>query len=309
MDESDRLDAGARRPLAAGRLALTAVVGVVLLAAVAVASRAERSAGGEGGDDAGAASTVLVNAVVLVLAVLVAAIVVGVLFAFATGSPAPDRRGGRRVATQLIALFTVVGALILLASRADLEGLLRGADDAREEERPAKPLDQRDARGDGGDAADVYWLPVLLVFGAALVAFSVVGASALRRYAAESDASESTLAERLSNDLEETLDDLYRERDARRAVIAAYVRMERTLAAHGLPRRRAEAPHEYVGRMLADITASAPSVQRLTRLFERARFSQHPIGADMKDEAIAALAAVRDELRARDSGPLAAVPS
>ena len=45
------------------------------------------------------------------------------------------------------------------------------------------------------------------------------------------------LAEALADVLEETLDDLRAERDPRRAVIAAYARLERTLAAFGLPRR------------------------------------------------------------------------
>jgi hypothetical protein len=40
------------------------------------------------------------------------------------------------------------------------------------------------------------------------------------------------------------------------------------------------------------------SVLALTELFERAKFSPHAIDAEMKDEAIGALIAVRDDLRA-----------
>jgi hypothetical protein len=98
--------------------------------------------------------------------------------------------------------------------------------------------------------------------------------------------------------LDESLDDLRRERDVRRAVIAAYARMERALAAAGLPRRPAEAPFEYLERALRALAAGAPSIRRLTELFERAKFSHHPLGSDAKDEAIAALTAVRDEVRA-----------
>ena len=98
--------------------------------------------------------------------------------------------------------------------------------------------------------------------------------------------------------LDESIDDLRRERDARRAVIAAYARMERVLAASGLPRRAAEAPLEYLTRVLRDLLrASAESVSRLTALFERAKFSTHEIGSDSKEEAIEALVAVREELR------------
>ena len=42
----------------------------------------------------------------------------------------------------------------------------------------------------------------------------------------------------LADVLDETIDDLRAEADPRRAVIAAYARMERALAAYGLPRTR-----------------------------------------------------------------------
>ena len=54
--------------------------------------------------------------------------------------------------------------------------------------------------------------------------------------------------------VDESLDDLRAEPDPRRAVIAAYARLERVLAAHGLPRKPAEAPLEYLGRMLAELS-------------------------------------------------------
>jgi hypothetical protein len=97
--------------------------------------------------------------------------------------------------------------------------------------------------------------------------------------------------------LDEAVDDLRNEPDARRAIIAAYARTERALGAHGLPRRRAEAPLEYLGRTLRELDASATSISRLTDLFELAKFSHHELDAQLKDEAIDALVAVRDELR------------
>jgi hypothetical protein len=98
--------------------------------------------------------------------------------------------------------------------------------------------------------------------------------------------------------LDDSLDDLRNEPDLRRAIIAAYARMERALAAAGLPRRPSEAPFEYVERALGELDASAEAVHRLTGLFEWAKFSQHEPEPAMRDEAIDALAAVRDELRA-----------
>ena len=61
-------------------------------------------------------------------------------------------------------------------------------------------------------------------------------------------------------------------------------------------------------RVLEDLTASAAAVRRLTRLYERARFSVHAVDPLMKDDAIEALEAVRDELRAREAEPLVAAP-
>ncbi len=97
--------------------------------------------------------------------------------------------------------------------------------------------------------------------------------------------------------LDESLDDLRNEPDLRKAIVAAYARMERALAFAGLPRNPSEAPFEYVERALVTLDASSASARRLTDLFEWAKFSQHEPSAGMRDEAIAALEAVRDELR------------
>jgi len=98
--------------------------------------------------------------------------------------------------------------------------------------------------------------------------------------------------------LDESLDDLREDPDLRGAIIAAYARMERALGAAGLPRHHAEAPLEYMERALLTLDASADAVRRLTDLFEWARFSQHEPEPSMRDEAVDALEAVRDELRA-----------
>jgi hypothetical protein len=103
--------------------------------------------------------------------------------------------------------------------------------------------------------------------------------------------------------LDESLDDLRSDPDLRRAIIAAYARMEKALAAAGLPRRRAEAPLEYVERALLSLDTSADAVRRLTDLFQWARFSQHEPDPSMRDEAVDALIDVRDELRATELTP------
>lgn len=96
--------------------------------------------------------------------------------------------------------------------------------------------------------------------------------------------------------VEATVDDLRAERDPRRAVIAAYAQMERTFAEHGLRRRPAETPLEYFARVLRARDVRESAVRTLTELFEYAKFSRHEIDDRMKERAIAALLAVRDDL-------------
>jgi len=97
--------------------------------------------------------------------------------------------------------------------------------------------------------------------------------------------------------LDESLDDLRTDPDLPRAIMAAYARMEVALGAGGTPRRPSEAPREYLERALIALDASGSAVQRLTELFELVRFSAHETEPEMRDDAIHALAAVRDELR------------
>jgi Domain of unknown function (DUF4129) len=96
--------------------------------------------------------------------------------------------------------------------------------------------------------------------------------------------------------LDRGLDDLRAEPDLRRAIIAAYARMERALGSYRRPRETWETPLEYLAGVLLSLEASRTSVERLTHLFEWAKFSNHRPEPPMRDEAIAALEAVRAEL-------------
>jgi uncharacterized membrane protein YozB (DUF420 family) len=108
---------------------------------------------------------------------------------------------------------------------------------------------------------------------------------------------ETSVEEVLSAVVREAIDDLRNEPDPRRAVIAAYARMEAVLGRHGHPRRAAEAPYEYVRRVLTDLNVAPDAIAELTDLFELAKFSPHRIGEEMRERAIAAFVSVRDEVR------------
>jgi hypothetical protein len=88
------------------------------------------------------------------------------------------------------------------------------------------------------------------------------------------------------------------ETDPRRAIIAAYVRMERALDVAGLGRREPEAPREYLARVAGALRGDARAARRLTALYEEARFSAHPLDEGMRAEAVAALRALRAEAAA-----------
>jgi hypothetical protein len=101
----------------------------------------------------------------------------------------------------------------------------------------------------------------------------------------------------LSVALSDAIDDLRNEPDARRAVIAAYARMEGVLARRGHARDPAETPFEYLSRILLSLRVREGAVRELTDLFERAKFSTHEIDDDMKERAISALVSVREDLQ------------
>lgn len=99
----------------------------------------------------------------------------------------------------------------------------------------------------------------------------------------------------------DSIDQIGRDTDARRAIIRAYARMEHALDDAGIPRRPYEAPFEYLGRALGVLRVSAPAAGRLADLFERARFSQHAVGAETKQEAIGALREVERQIQVPSS--------
>jgi hypothetical protein len=108
---------------------------------------------------------------------------------------------------------------------------------------------------------------------------------------------EQTVAEDFAASISDAIDDLESEPDTRRAVIAAYARMETVLARNGLRRGPSETPVEYLRRILLGLTSRGDSVSRLTSLFEQAKFSRHTIDASMKQDAIGALREIREDLQ------------
>jgi Domain of unknown function (DUF4129) len=95
--------------------------------------------------------------------------------------------------------------------------------------------------------------------------------------------------------------DVEREADPRRAIVAAWLSMGEVLARRGRRRQQHEAPLEYLRRCLDAMHVSRTAAERLTALFQRARYSDHPATEAMRSEALDALRDVREDLQ-REGG-------
>jgi hypothetical protein len=107
---------------------------------------------------------------------------------------------------------------------------------------------------------------------------------------------ERTAADDVADSIADAIGDLEAEPDARRAVIAAYARMETAFGRNGLNRKPSETAVEYLRRILLGLGSRNEPVTRLTRLFEQAKFSDRDVDRDMKNQAIDALRAIRADL-------------
>ncbi len=275
-----------------------------LLAVVAVASRLPLSSHADG---SGAAGDLRVTLSVLVVLVAVAAVVLLVLLASlfrgARRRRSPDEVLVARqppipawkalpflplVVAVTLAAFVVVEALG--GAQIHPQSIVRPATARRTAAAPAAALGR--AGGSGLELSTG-----VVVAGAALIVLlCATAAGVVLRDRASRRSTVSARDGTLETEIDEAIADLVSGSSARRAVIGAYVRMERALAGRALAHRASEAPREYLARTRAALGAAGESAGRLTELFEEARFSPHEIGEPMRQEAIDALAALRAEL-------------
>ena len=117
-----------------------------------------------------------------------------------------------------------------------------------------------------------------------------------RRTQRESRAVVPDAAERIGSGLRRSLADLESEPDPRLAVQRAYAHMEESLGEVELSRARDETPTEFTARVLRVLGASVATASDLTRLFEIARFSDHPLDEDDRRRAIASVRQVEAEV-------------
>ena len=284
-----------------GRNALLTTFGVlVAVVVVAIASRGSIP-GGEAGGRAPSQALVDIVFTLYLLTIAFSAVLVVYLLVLrrqiqAKGGAQVRRRGPLET---LLSFIVLAGLGSLVARKLLGENPITPPDVVEEAIGRAGPNAQTTSPDVVAYEPAFSWGPVIATVALIVLA---VGASwfagRARKRARGELAQDDRLATELAAAVDESLDDLRAEPDPRRAVIAAYARLERVLAAHRLPRRPAEAPFEYLARMLDGLSVSPEAARRLTDLFQRAKFSQHAVGAAMKTEAISALETVRDDLLA-----------
>jgi Domain of unknown function (DUF4129) len=103
-------------------------------------------------------------------------------------------------------------------------------------------------------------------------------------------------AEPLREAVEESLDDLAGEPDPRTAIIRCYRRFERFAAQARVPRAPWQTASEFVLDALSRLALPRAPVEQLTRLFELARFSDHPLEPGELHRARACLEEIRAAL-------------
>lgn len=277
-----------------GGLALSVLAVGGFLAVVAVVSRSARPGGTLGGPSIDARS-ISVNVLFPFI------VVAGIAASLVAVSVRRRRRGGgyrpRTMASLLSDVFAFV--LFLVFVRLVVWLLNRRSGDDGDVLNPNALVNPsaRPVSGDGAAATGDWRIQLVVALGTA-IALGLI-AYRLSRYAGrEEPRIPGTPTEDLADVIDEGLAALRAERDPRRAVIAAYARMERALGAAGLPRHPSEAPAEYLSRVLAAMRVGEEPVARLTGLYERAKFDRRTVDEDMREQAIRSLIAIREQLMA-----------
>jgi uncharacterized protein DUF4129 len=233
------------------------------------------------------------------LVVVGAGLVLGAALTFATLTPlgrdtrerAPRVRPGPLTLALTILVPVAIVAAVLHPVRLDREVRPSPVKVGTHEPRQPRPAKPGPDQGSGAAA-------LAAGIAAGIVAVAAIGVVAAHRRRQRPGLDELGARAAVAAGARDALEEIAIPADPRAAVLAAYARMEAALASAGLARRPSEAPREYLARFEAGLGAGGAPAERLTTLFERARFSPHAIDERLRADALDALTALRAELEA-----------
>jgi hypothetical protein len=275
--------------------ARTIVVAAAMVGLLAIASLATRGDGSATAPPGSGIASLIEQHLVVVGALVFAPIVLvggGALFIYAQifrrqADPALKEKLRRaRRGTVVVLAFSAALTIYGLRTGKNPFGFLKNPFDRLAGAGHGKLLNSHVHGGAHGGVSNVDWTLTALVW----IALAATIALLLRRWRIVHKQREVQLAMPAAEEpAGPDLDGLRRERNPRRAVIAAYGAMEGLMDRDGIPRGVHEAPMEYLGRVTRHGHNRVVSVHRLTGLFQRARFSHRPVDEKMRQQAIAAV--------------------
>jgi hypothetical protein len=277
------------------RSLLPTAILVVLLGLVAFSSRSGFDSSGQ----PAVSNTYVSYAMSVFLVFFVAMIPVAIYSYFLrTKEIGPEARAPKKRIWRIVAAICIFGLIVYLRRYFSLHGgLFHSHFFLHHPQAPPGPQHLKGGKGGVHHQQQPHFEYSVLWIALALGAVALVaGYVAYKRRPQLPEEPARTMEDEVVATIDDAIDDLENEPDPRRAVIAAYARMERTFGQHGLARRPSETAIEYLRRVLHEMTARSGAVERLTSLFERAKFSRHDITEPMKQDAISSLREIRESI-------------
>ena len=198
----------------------------------------------------------------------------------------------KTVAVLLLALAIFCLATVPLLSR-NPEPLPTGVG-----AQPAAPAPAaRDERGPPPDSVNLGWLLVPLAVTFAILAPAAVAIR--RRRLKRDEAMHAQATNALGRAVRASIVALESERDPRTAILRAYARMEQAFRDVEIVRAADETASEFLARTTRRLPVNAGAAEALTERFEEVRFSTHLITEADREQALASLHRVEQELAER----------
>ncbi len=198
----------------------------------------------------------------------------------------------KTVAVLLLGLAILCIATVPLLSRAS-EPLPSGAGAQPSAPAPAA----RNVPGEPADSVNLGWLliPVAVTFAILTPAAVVIRRRRLKR----DEAMRAGETSGLGRAVRASIAALESERDPRTAILRAYARMEQAFRDVEIVRAGDETASEFLARTIRRLPVSAGAAAALTGRFEEVRFSTHVITEVDREQALASLHRVEQELAER----------